>query len=124
MQFNGRHWNPFLLELKKINRCCTLDNYGNDLQFSHKDLILMIRNINHGFQFYSTDEFSSKFLDYLVENKELNMEKVLAVKQNNQGHDLEDRIAKCNEFLSHLVQNLTFDKDNPENQPGSKFAAS
>lgn len=124
MQFNGRHWNPFLLELKKINRYCSLDNYGNDLQFTHKDLILMIRNVNHGFHFYAIDEFSSKFLDDLVEKKELNMEKVLSIKQNNQGYDLEDRIVKCNEFLSQLVQNLTFDKDNSENQPSSRFAAS
>jgi hypothetical protein len=101
-QFNGRHWDPFLLEISTKNTKCTLDNYGNDLQYTNQELILMIKNFNNGFQFIANDELSINYLNKLVEDKYLSEEGVLLIKQNEYGLDLEDRIIKCISFLNNL----------------------
>ena len=103
-QFNGRHWNPFLLELSNLNDNCTLENYGNDLQFSFGDIILLVSHENNGFKFKTVDEDETCaiYLADLKENSLLNDFSVLEIKQNAEGIDIEDRIIKSNEFLKSL----------------------
>jgi len=101
-QFNGRHWSPFLLALKNLNSKCTLEHYGNDLQFTNGDLILMIKSVNDGFKYISNDDYSNDYLKELINKGLLNNEGILLISQDPSGIDLEDRINKCNVFLNNL----------------------
>lgn len=101
-QYGGRHWSPFLLELSKMNRCLSLGIYGNDLQYTNGDIILLIKNRNTGFEFYANDDNSKDYINELIVNGKLNSESILTIQQNENGIDIEDRIIKCNEFLNSL----------------------
>lgn len=103
-QFNGRHWNPFLLEINDINSNCSLEKYGNDMQFIKDDIILMIKNVNNGFMLYApeNEKYSSNFLNNLINDSILDTEGILLVNQDENGIDLEDRIQKLNSFLNGL----------------------
>jgi len=105
-QFNGRHWNPFLLEICQNNPDCKLEDYGNDLQYTHGDIIFMIKNLNNGFKFNANDQYSSDLLNNLIVSKTLNNDAILIINQNNDGIDLEDRIFKCNNFLTELSKEI------------------
>jgi hypothetical protein len=102
-QFNGRHWSPFLLEICTRNKKCTLGDYGDDLQFTHSDLILLIQNVNGGFRFRANDEESNLFLNDQINTGELEGDGMLRIEQNEDGIDLEDRIVKCDEFLNKII---------------------
>lgn len=104
-QWNGRHWSPFLLSVNNLNPNCTLENYGNDLQFTNGDLILMIKNVTEGFKFISNDEYSNEYRNEMINNGILNSEGILLVSQDSSGKDLEDRIIKCNTFLKDMTDN-------------------
>ena len=101
-QYGGRHWSPFLLELSKMNQSLTLGIYGNDLQFTKDDIILLIKNRNAGFEFYANDLISKDFIVQLIADGKLNSASILQVQQNHDGIDIEDRIIKCDEFLQSL----------------------
>lgn len=101
-QFNGRHWIPFLLELNERNEYCTIENYGDPIQYTKDDLILMIHNTNEGYKFASTDDFSEDRLNSLIQSGALNEDGVLLVDQDEQGFDIEDRIEKGLEFINTL----------------------
>ena len=101
-QFNGRHWFPFLLELSESDDKCTIENYGDPVQYTNDKLILMIHNANEGYKFTSTDEYSQNQLNSLIESGGLNEEGILEVKQNESGYDIEDRIEKCIQFINTL----------------------
>lgn len=99
-QFNGRHWNPFLLELSVRNEKCSLENYGNNLQLTIGDCILIVSNTNDGFKFSPIDDESSvAILATLISLQILNEEGVLKINQNTEEIDKEDRIEKCSSFL-------------------------
>ncbi|PLX01183.1 MAG: hypothetical protein C0594_13980, partial [Marinilabiliales bacterium] len=100
-QFNGRHWNPFLLEIASSNNMCTLENYGNDMQFTKGELILIIKNTNSGFKFRApeNENYSENYVKELIENKTLNHEGFLLINQDHDGIDIEDRIEKCQQLL-------------------------
>lgn len=104
VQFNGRHWSPFLLELTTLNDECSLENYGNDMQFTKGELILKVKNINSGFQFMApeNDHLSENYIDSLIKDEKLSNEGILVIKQNKHDLDLEDRIEKLNNFLNNL----------------------
>lgn len=108
--YRGRHWNPFLLELTYINEKCSLENYGNQLQFTDNDLILLISNQNNGYKFTNTDDFSAKLLSKLIESNKLSNEAILIINQNEDGVDIEDRIIKCNDFLIMLQEKIAPNK--------------
>ena len=103
-QFNGWHWNPYLLELNYINKKCNLENYGSKLQFTHKDIILLISMDNDSFTFNAQidDDLSSLFLEEIIKNEKLENNGRLCIKQNDGGHDIEDRIQVCNNFLLEI----------------------
>lgn len=100
--YRGRHWTPFLLQLATMNNKCSLENYGNHLQYTGEDLILLILNQNNGFKISSTDDFSSNKLADLIASNVLNKEGVLIINQNEDGLDIEDRIIKCSHFLRNI----------------------
>jgi hypothetical protein len=106
-QFNGWHWNPYLLELKYINKNCNLENYGSKLQFSYKDIILLISMDNDSFTFEAQegDTLSSLFLGKIINELKLENKGRLCIKQNEDGYDIEDRIQVCNNFLLD-IENL------------------
>lgn len=103
-QFNGRHWSPFLLEITNLNNKCTLGNFGDNMQFTNGDLILLVRNTNNGFKFLApeNDDFSECYLNDLINDQKLDSHAKLLINQDNNGVDLEDRIQKCNDFLNQL----------------------
>lgn len=103
-QFNGRHWSPFLLEITNSNNKCTLGNFGDNMQFTNGDLILLVRNTNNGFKFLApeNDYFSERYLNDLINDQKLDSHAKLLINQDNNGVDLEDRIQKCNDFLNQL----------------------
>lgn len=101
-QYGGRSWNPFLLEISKMSKNFSLDNYGNDLQFTKGDIILLIKNGNSGFKFYAKDVQSQTFIDQLIAENKLNENSILSISKNENGIDIEDRIIKCHEFLDSI----------------------
>lgn len=105
-QFNGRHWSPFLLELSHLNSKCRLENFGNALQYTHGDLILMITNRQKGFHFKANDDYSNKVLSLLTNENKLNQDCMLIIKQTKDGVDIEDRIEKCNGFINLIDQHF------------------
>ncbi len=80
-QFNGRHWKPFLLELTGTNKNCSMENYGNQIQFTKGELILMVDNQNEGYKFSHTDEYSKKLINSFIASGELNQDAVLKISQ-------------------------------------------
>ena len=102
--FGGRHWDPFLLQINAINQNCSLENYGNLLQYTNNDFIVKISSVNQGFKFTDTDELSSNYLNSLIELEKLDSAGVLIVSQDDNGKDIEDRIIKCSEFLNELAK--------------------
>jgi hypothetical protein len=100
--YRGRHWNPFLLQLRVMNDKCSLGNYGDHLQYTAGDLILLIINKNNGFKFSAVDDFSLGKLSQLITSKVLNDEGILVINQNENGLDVEDRITRCMDFLQSL----------------------
>jgi hypothetical protein len=108
-QFNGRHWNPFLLEISNQKEGCTLDNYGSHLVYSNGEVIFIVTLNNQGFSFTtaSGELESAKKLEELKASGNLNKEGVLVVKQNDNGVDLEDRITLCLNFLGLFDKKLS-----------------
>lgn len=103
-QFNGRHWNPFLLEISNQADSCTLDDYGSQLRFSNGQVIFKISLKNQGFLFSTSagELDSAQMLEKLKIDGHLNKEGILIVKQNNLGVDIEDRFKKMQDFLEDL----------------------
>ena len=94
-QFNGHHWNPFLLELRNQHKeHCSINDYGGDLQFEYKNCILNIRMYNNNFEFYAPEEdsVSSIAISRIIEHGIIDENASLVVPQDNNGHDLKDRI--------------------------------
>ena len=101
-QFNGRHWSPFLLSLKRLNKKFQLENYGSPLVIVKDNLSLRISNLNHGFKLEVSDDDSQRLLRNLQKSGDLNKDNVFLVKQNDEGIDIEDRVEKCFEFISKV----------------------
>lgn len=103
--FRGRHWNPFLLEISRINNKCEMeDNYGDSLRYTNGDVILMIDGTNKGFKFTNAlnENSSMVFLEQLIEKERLDKNGCLEIKQDENGFDIEDRIEKMKSFLVSL----------------------
>lgn len=105
-QFNGRHWSPFLLEVSKSNKNVQLDNFGNDLQITFDEVILLVKNVNDGFYVHAKDDLSKDFIMYLISNGHLNTSSILSVSKNHEGIDTEDRIDKMLSFIPQICNNL------------------
>ncbi|MEA5030320.1 MAG: hypothetical protein VB056_15715, partial [Sphaerochaeta associata] len=103
-QFNGRHWNPFLLELARQHEHSIIENYGNDLQITYNQIILNVKMNNEGFVFYAPDGdvHSMSILEDLCREGVLNKERKLVIRQNDKGYDLDDRIKYCLNLLHRI----------------------
>jgi hypothetical protein len=106
LQFNGRHWDPFLLTINNLHDKCYLENYGNLLQFSVNNNILLIQNKNDHFIISAKEEDlnSIEYLNELIHKGLLEDNGLLRINQDENGLDLEDRIDKCVSFLNNLDQ--------------------
>lgn len=102
-QFNGRHWNPFLLSISKECNNCSLDNFGDDLKWVVKDLIILVESRNNGYIFKPTDIKSEEFINKLISIKSLDYNSTLLIDQNNEGVDIEDRIEKYKKFIENVA---------------------
>lgn len=108
-QFNGHHWNPFLLELRNQHKeHCSINDYGGDLQFEYKNCILNIEMHNNSFEFYAPEEdsVSSIAISKIIEHGKLDENASLVVPQDNNGHDLKDRIKLCSNTLLDIERFL------------------
>jgi len=109
-QFNGHHWNPFLLELHNQHKeYCSIDDYGGGLQFAYENCILNIKMQNNNFEFYvpEEDSVSSIVISRIIEHGILDENASLVVPQDNNGHDLKDRIKLCSNTLLEIGRFLT-----------------
>lgn len=108
-QFNGRNWNPFLLEVSSRNDHCTIENDRSNIQFTLGDTILMISMTNSAFRFEANDEDTASVtvLSELKRNSILNENGCLAVDQVNEAEDNEDRILLCLATLATIEEHLT-----------------
>ena len=101
-QFNGHHWNPFLLELRNQHKgYCSIDDYGSDLQFAYKNFILNIKMHNNSFEFYAHEEdsVSNLAISGILEHGILDKNASIVVPQDTEGYDLNDRIRLCSNAL-------------------------
>ena len=107
-QFNGRHWDPYLIEIKNQNSHCSLENYGNSIQFTCGDTILMISMNNSAFVFSSQpdDEASFAVLKRLSKAGLLNGASELEVGQFSDKEDVADRIETCVSTLGEIEKFL------------------
>jgi hypothetical protein len=103
-QFNGRHWNPFLLEITMNNSHCSIKNYGNNIQFTLEKAILSITMDNNSFIFKAdeNDTDSNSFLNDLKKTDILNQDGCLLLKQISAKEDAEDRIETCLATLDEI----------------------
>lgn len=101
--------NPFLLELRNQHKeHCSINDYGGDLQFEYKNCILNIEMHNNSFEFYAPEEdsVSSIAISKIIEHGKLDENASLVVPQDNNGHDLKDRIKLCSNTLLDIERFL------------------
>lgn len=105
-QFNGRHWNPYLLEVSNRNTNCSLENYGAEVQFTCGNIILMITAKNNAFSFsaHENDTDSLNGLSQLKQAGLLNDDGDLIVEQTTDNEDSVDRIQTCLGRLEGIEQ--------------------
>lgn len=106
LQFNGLHWSPFLLEIKKNVKKVSLDDYGY-----RTPLILTVSGAK--FSFYcvkkgyhieiNNGKNAELLFDVLKEHFSINEDDILEIKQNEDGIDLEDRILKGIEAVNLII---------------------
>jgi hypothetical protein len=104
-QFNGHHWNPFLLELRNQHKeHCSIDEYGGDLQFEYENCILNIRMHNNNFEFYAPEEdlVRNYALSRIIEYGILDENASIVVPQDTDGYDINDRIKLCSNALLEI----------------------
>ena len=103
-QFNGKHWNPYLLEIKKCNKNCSLENYGDDLQFTCGSVIFMISMENNTFTFRALpdDDVSLDMLDIIKEKKWIDDNNCIVLEQVSNAEDAADRIKTCIDVLEEI----------------------
>lgn len=108
-QFNGHHWNPFLLELRNQHKeHCSINDYGGDLQFEYGNCILNIKMFNNHFKFYASEEdsISHLALSKIIEYGILDEHASIVVPQNTDGSDLNDRLKLCSNTLLDIERFL------------------
>ena len=112
-QFNGRHWNPFLLEISSKNSSCSLENYGNNLHVRFGQVMFIVTMDNDKFQLSALkeDTESNDWLKKCIEQGLLADGGILHVEQVNELEDKTDRIALCLAVLKQ-IEELVSKKEN------------
>lgn len=105
-QFNGYHWDPFLMEIKEQlnNLSLELDN-GGEMQLTVGNDLLQIKSHAKGFMIENKNDASTPNSTYikLVNSKEISAEGLFAVSQNIENIDLEDRVLKAKVFIENIL---------------------
>jgi hypothetical protein len=108
-QFNGYHWDPFLLEIKEQlnNQSLELDN-GGELQLTLGNDLLQMKSLPQGFIIENKNDDATPNLTYskLVAKKEISVDGLFAINQNTENIDLEDRILKAKVFLEGILNDI------------------
>jgi hypothetical protein len=105
-QFNGYHWDPFLIEIKnQVNSDDLKLDIGADMQMIIGNDLLQVKSHSKGFLFESKNDSSSVNVIYnkLINERLLSTEGLLEIKQNTDNLDFEDRIAKCVSFINGIL---------------------
>ncbi len=105
-QFNGRHWNPFLLEISFLNSNCSIEDYGNDLyvRFGQVMFIVAMYNNRFEFSFLKEDAESNDWLKKFIEQGILADKGILFIEQVNDLLDKADRIEQCLMVLKKMEE--------------------
>lgn len=98
-QFNGYHWDAFSHEIAKSYdyKNLSLSNYGNyeKLILTQGNDKVLVSTLPEGFKFENASTgLSNKLLETLTNKGVLDIDNILRIDQNDEGLDLEDRIAK------------------------------
>jgi len=115
-QFNGRHWNPYLLAIKRKNNHCTLEDYGAKLQFTFGKAVLLVSMNGSVFKFEASEEDleSTQVLEELKKTGILDVSSSINIDTINNNEDRENRITKCLDTLQviegFLASNRESDK--------------
>jgi Protein of unknown function DUF262 len=108
-QFNGYNWDPFLYELKKSSsyKNLSLDNYEAKLLLIVNRKKVAISSLASGKGFLFENAMSAgvenTLLEELIAERIINKSHILAVKQDEEGHDLEDRIKKLSKAIEKIL---------------------
>ena len=96
-QFNGRHWNPFLLEISSLNNNCSMGNYGKNLNVRFGQVMFILAMVNDRFKFTALDEDaeSNDWLKRCIAQGVLADDGILLIDQVNDLVDKADRIEQC-----------------------------
>jgi hypothetical protein len=104
--FRGRHWDPFIYEVKRsiLPQKLSLEAYGAKLLLTLNRKKLLVSSKLNGFLFENgmSANTSNTLMDDLIGNGSINNLGELIVPQNNEGADLVDRI----EVLKNLLMSL------------------
>ena len=105
-QFNGRHWNPFLLEISFLNSNCSIENYGNNLHVRFGQVMLIVEMYNNRFEFsfLKEDAESNDWLKMFIEQGILADKGILFIEQVNDLLDKADRIEQCLMVLKKMEE--------------------
>lgn len=105
-QYNGRHWNPFLLEISSRNKNCTLEDYGHKLNVNFELILFFVSMNNDSFKFEveKEDSESNNYLTQCIEQGLLSNEGNLHIPQINSCEDKVDRIELFLETLSKIEE--------------------
>lgn len=105
-QFNGYHWDPFLIEIKDQvkNAILSLD-IGGEMQMILGNDLLQIKSQPNGFLFESKNDSNSQNLMYnkLLEDKAITPAGLLEINQNNENIDMEDRVGKGVALITGII---------------------
>lgn len=103
-QFNGYHWDPFLMEVKNITGNQNLElNDARKMSLYIKNNLLFIESKSNNFFISNgnSNQDRNTILDTLITDEVLSAEGYLTIQQNDQGIDLEDRIEKAITFVEN-----------------------
>jgi hypothetical protein len=108
-QFNGFHWDPFLLEIKNAinNKSINLGNDGGGMQITLGDDLLQIKSNEKGFIVENKNDASANntIFDKLAIDKIITNEGLFEISQNSKNIDMEDRIEKGIILIKSIMNN-------------------
>jgi hypothetical protein len=108
-QFNGYHWDPFLLEIKEqLNEKSIELVNGGEMKLTIGNDLLQMKSHTQGFIIENKNEIDipNFTLNNLVNNKVLSGEGIFRVNQNINNIDLEDRILNAKVFIESILKGI------------------
>jgi len=105
-QFNGYHWDPFLIEIKEqANSAKLILDIGSEMQMILGNELLKIKSHPKGFFVESKNDSNSPNLIYnkLIDDKAITSEGLLEIIQNADNIDMEDRVVRGFTFIKNII---------------------